>query len=150
MLFNRTIKENILYGKLDADNAKIRKVCEMANALAFIESNIEDLDKEKRAQKIKKDLTSEIETICASHPSFLAIKQALLSKSDDILELLLQVFTKSDAKAMALLASDPQSLLSQLEENEANLGKGMRWDELVLRIEWKCEIETLLKRNDIS
>jgi len=33
VLFNRTIKENILYGKLDADNAKIRKVCEMANAL---------------------------------------------------------------------------------------------------------------------
>jgi ATP-binding cassette subfamily B (MDR/TAP) protein 1 len=48
VLFNRTIKENVLYGNLDADNAKIRKVCEMANALTFIESNIEDLDKEKR------------------------------------------------------------------------------------------------------
>lgn len=26
----------------------------------------------------------------------------------------------------------------------------MRWDELVLRIEWNCEMETLLKRDDIS
>lgn len=41
-------------------------------------------------------------------------------------------------------------MLNQLEENEANLGKGMRWDELVLRIEWKCEVENLFKRSDIS
>lgn len=46
LLFNRTIKENLLYGNLDADNAKIRKACEMANALTFIESNIEDLDED--------------------------------------------------------------------------------------------------------
>jgi len=26
----------------------------------------------------------------------------------------------------------------------------MRWDELVLRIEWMCEMETLFKRSDIS
>jgi ABC-type glutathione transport system ATPase component len=51
---------------------------------------------------------------------------------------------------MESIMRDPQSLLTQLEENEANLGKGMRWDELVLRIEWKCEMENLFKRNDIS
>jgi hypothetical protein len=51
---------------------------------------------------------------------------------------------------MKFIVQDPQSLLTQLEENEANLGKGMRWDELVLRIEWKCEMENLFKRNDIS
>lgn len=112
VLFNRSIKENILYGKLDADNAKIRKVCEMANALTFIESNIEDLDKEKRAQKIKQELTAEIDSVCAAYPSFVAIKEALLAKSDEVLDLLLQVFTKSDAKALATLARDPRSLLS--------------------------------------
>lgn len=51
---------------------------------------------------------------------------------------------------MKLIVEDPQSMLNQLEENEANLGKGMRWDELVLRIEWKCEVENLFKRSDIS
>jgi ABC-type multidrug transport system fused ATPase/permease subunit len=64
VLFNRTIKENIIYGKLDADNARIRKVCEMANALTFIESNIEDLDKDKRILKIKSDLAAELTNIC--------------------------------------------------------------------------------------
>ena len=61
----------------------------MANALTFIESNIEDLDKEKRAQKIKEELTAEINSICAKYPPFAAIKDQLLSKSDDVLDLLL-------------------------------------------------------------
>jgi ATP-binding cassette subfamily B (MDR/TAP) protein 1 len=33
ILFNMTIKENILYGNQNADDAKVRKVAEMANAL---------------------------------------------------------------------------------------------------------------------
>lgn len=46
LLFNTTIKENILYGNDQADDIKVRQVAQMANALQFIESNIEDLDKE--------------------------------------------------------------------------------------------------------
>ena len=110
-MFNRSIKDNILYGKLDADNAKVRKVCEMANALTFIESNIEDLEEDKRIQKIKDDLTAEIDVICKQYPSFCLFKDKLLSKSNDLLDLLLQVFTKSDAKAMELFSKDPSSLL---------------------------------------
>lgn len=60
VLFNKTIKENILYGDLEADNAKIRKVCEMANALTFIESNIEDLDADQKKEKIIENLKQEI------------------------------------------------------------------------------------------
>jgi ABC-type multidrug transport system fused ATPase/permease subunit len=111
ILFNRSIKDNVLYGKLDADNAKVRKVCEMANALTFIESNIEDLDKEKRVHKIKEDLTNEIDVICKKYPSFIQFKEKLLSKSNDVLDLLLQVFTKSDAKAMEIFSKDPRSLV---------------------------------------
>ena len=33
LLFNMTIKENILYGNEDADDMKVRQVAEMANAL---------------------------------------------------------------------------------------------------------------------
>jgi len=47
LLFNTTIKENILYGNDKADDAKVRQVAQMANALQFIESNIEDMDKEE-------------------------------------------------------------------------------------------------------
>ena len=33
LLFNTTIKENILYGNDQADDAKVRQVAQMANAL---------------------------------------------------------------------------------------------------------------------
>lgn len=46
VLFNQTIKQNILYGDLDASDEQVLKVAQMANALTFIESNVEDLDKD--------------------------------------------------------------------------------------------------------
>jgi ABC-type sugar transport system ATPase subunit len=150
VLFNRTIKENILYGQLDADNAKIRKVCEMANALTFIESNIEDLDKDTQIQRIKDELIVEIDRLCAGHPAFAAIKPMLISKSNEVQDVLLQILVKSDAKAIALFTTSPAAMLKQIEANEAGLGKGMRWDELVLRIEWQCEVEQLLKRDNLT
>ena len=47
LLFNTTIKENILYGNDQADDTKVRQAAQLANALQFIESNIEDLEKEE-------------------------------------------------------------------------------------------------------
>jgi len=52
LLFNTTIKQNILYGNPDADDAKVRQVAQMANALQFIESNIEDLEKDDVQKEI--------------------------------------------------------------------------------------------------
>ncbi|MDE8345657.1 MAG: glucan ABC transporter ATP-binding protein/ permease [Acidocella sp.] len=37
LLFNRSIRENLLVGKPDASEAQLRRACEMAEALAFIE-----------------------------------------------------------------------------------------------------------------
>lgn len=37
-LFHRTLKENIAYGRLDADDAAIRQACRLAHADAFIEA----------------------------------------------------------------------------------------------------------------
>lgn len=43
MLFNESIKDNILYGKKDATDQKISEVCELANAIGFIEQNADNL-----------------------------------------------------------------------------------------------------------
>jgi ABC-type multidrug transport system fused ATPase/permease subunit len=37
ILFNQTIKENILYGKVTASDAEVQRAAELANALGFIE-----------------------------------------------------------------------------------------------------------------
>jgi len=43
LLFNYTIRENILYGNQNASNEEIRKAAQIANAAGFIEGN--SLDK---------------------------------------------------------------------------------------------------------
>ncbi len=61
ILFNQSIKDNILYGEPTASDADIRRVCEQANALQFIESNFEELDKEQRAQFTRDELVKKFE-----------------------------------------------------------------------------------------
>jgi ABC-type multidrug transport system fused ATPase/permease subunit len=39
LLFNTTIKENILYGNDKADDYKVWQAAQLANALSFIESS---------------------------------------------------------------------------------------------------------------
>jgi ABC-type multidrug transport system fused ATPase/permease subunit len=43
VLFNDTIKNNIIYGTDNVDDKKIYEVAEMANALGFIEHNLDDI-----------------------------------------------------------------------------------------------------------
>lgn len=43
LLFNETIKENILFGNLDATDHEIRTVATQANAMGFIMQNDDDV-----------------------------------------------------------------------------------------------------------
>ena len=56
LLFNQTIKENILFGKEDSTDAKVYQIAEAANALQFIESNFEELTPEEQLDNIRKDI----------------------------------------------------------------------------------------------
>ena len=47
ILFNRTIKENILYGKLDATDEEVYKAALNANAIDFIEAEQKEFTKEE-------------------------------------------------------------------------------------------------------
>jgi hypothetical protein len=58
--------------------------------------------------------------------------------------------TKTDKIALDLIGNDPVSFVKQLDQSEASIGKGMRWDELVLRIEWNCEVEKIRDRTDLK
>lgn len=69
VLFNTTIKENILYGELNASDEQVLKVAEMANALTFIESNVEDLTKDERREQNTKDLTNLLEQLTSHRPA---------------------------------------------------------------------------------
>jgi ABC-type multidrug transport system fused ATPase/permease subunit len=53
VLFDLSIKENILYGNRDAKDSDVYRCAELANALAFIESDIEKRDKASKMKKYK-------------------------------------------------------------------------------------------------
>jgi len=60
ILFNTSIKDNILYGNLNATDFEVRKAALLANALTFIETNVEDLEKEDLLKKIREDLLASL------------------------------------------------------------------------------------------
>jgi ABC-type proline/glycine betaine transport system ATPase subunit len=56
VLFNMSIKDNILYGLPEASDAKVHQIAEMANALTFIESNFEELSPEEQLDVVHKEI----------------------------------------------------------------------------------------------
>ena len=106
VLFNATIKENILYGQLDASDEQVLKVAEMANALTFIESNVEDLTKDERRDRNAKDLSDLLQKLSNEHPELIDIETSPLSAKEKLL--LLQVLQKADKNALSKICQEPQ------------------------------------------
>lgn len=141
VLFNQTIKQNILYGDTDASDEQILKVAEMANALTFIESNVEDLDKEERIKQNAKDLKEIHLKHLVDRPSLKDLDLADLSETQT--SLLLQVLNKADSVALDMIAKQPIQLMNQLKRDSQIAG--MRWDDLVLRFELQCNLTSYLE-----
>lgn len=101
ILWNQTIKDNVLYGKPGASDVEIRHACELANATSFIESDFEELDKAERVAKAKEQLTEKINDLSKQ---FLQISNLeSLADNESITPLLLEVLTKADTKALNLI-----------------------------------------------
>lgn len=60
LLLNQTIRDNIVYGHPDATDFEVRKAALLANALSFIEQDIEDLEKDERIRKMRTDTESRL------------------------------------------------------------------------------------------
>lgn len=69
IIFNYSILENILYGKPDATNTEVKKACEMANCMEFIENhggdNKEELAFDDSAQALLKEMADNRDKLIA-------------------------------------------------------------------------------------
>lgn len=94
VLFNASIKENILFGESNATDAQVRKYAEMANALQFIESNFEELTE---AQQIE-NMQESFKEICKK-------KQEVNNLNPDVAKKLMELgeSTKSDLVVLKLI-----------------------------------------------
>lgn len=146
ILFNTTIKQNILFGKPGSSDAKIRQVAEMANALQFIESNFEELTPEEQLDEVRKDIRKLVDDIKAP-----ALKE--LSKLADLQALTVAKFAleNRDKKFEAVLKANPELFNSVVKNElcEKNI-KGMKWDDLIIRHEWKYSIVKYLEEHSLT
>lgn len=137
VLFNTSIKENILYGDLHASDEQVLKVAEMANALSFIESKIESMDRDKRVLVQKEELRKMIADFAAHRPGISALSDRLYDETQ--LSLLLQTLQKADSILLDNIAENSEMFI-ELLVRESKIA-GMRWDILVISFEWLVEYE---------
>lgn len=152
LLFNTTIKENILYGNDKADDAKIRQVAQMANALQFIESNIEDLDKEDVQVEIAKRFVQKCNSEKEQYTQIATLAKLYdVSKTDtqnltfDQMRIIEELLIQADHQLKAEINAQVDLFVEIVKKNSAI--KGTRWDDIVTKFEYEVlELPTFDKQ----
>ena len=136
VLFNESIKENILFGDLGCSDAKVRQVAEMANALQFIESNFEELKEHEQLEVVRREINQQSTKL--SIPELTE-----LSKLADLKALMITKFAieNGDVKFFKFLKDNSQFFIDIIKDELCGQSlQGMKWDDLILRTEWKWSI----------
>lgn len=140
ILFNKSIKENILYGKLDATDEEVYKAALKANAIGFIEADQVDLTPEQQRAQTDQQLTEKLDQL--QHGMDVS---SLRARSEGYgarqRELLLEVLSNSDDAFEALMRSNLEKFLDFFDTN--GTVSGMKWDDLVVRFEWVLELDRI-------
>jgi hypothetical protein len=114
----------------------------MANALQFIESNIEDLEKEEVQKEIARRLTEKINSEKQHYPQFARIL-GLYDESGastnsgltfDQMRLIEEALIQADHGLKAAINSNIDLFIEVVKQKSAV--KGCRWDEIVMRFEY--------------
>ncbi len=102
-----SIKENILYGNSEASDIRVRQVAEMANAIQFIEQNLEELDRDQLKAQIEKNFTDIVETLKGEYPTCSQLhdlyRKERLNLED--IKLLTEMLEKADSSLMKKVSS---------------------------------------------
>jgi len=129
-----SIKDNILYGLPEASDAKVHQIAEMANALTFIESNFEELSPEEQLDVVHKEIRD-----LADKLKIQKLKE--LSKIPDLvaLNIVRFVLENCDSVFKEWLEDHPDYFNTIVKDEvcEKPSAKSMKWDDLIIRCEWK-------------
>lgn len=138
LLFNTTIKENILYGNDKADDAKVRQVAQMANALQFIESNIEDLEADDINNRIEKKFIDITQKEMHKYPNIGNLskiyKENTWQTNYEEMRLIEELIAQSDHVLKATINSNTDLFIATIQKYSSV--KGIRWDDIVHKFEY--------------
>lgn len=109
VLFNKTIKENILYGKTDATDEEVYIAADKANCIDFIEGNTGDgSDQPSIDQKLKELKKSNYELVTI-------IESAISTDDDKVKQLVYDLLSNADAKFLSLINKDSERFINSLK-----------------------------------
>jgi hypothetical protein len=106
----------------------------MANALQFIESNIEDLDKEEVQIQIEKKFIETAQKIGEKYNNIGLINKQSSSLTFDQMRLIEEILLQADIKLKELIDKNIEGFLFSVKESSKV--KGIRWDDIVNRFEY--------------
>ena len=77
ILFNTTIKQNILYGELDANDEEVYKAALKANAVGFIEGTAVDMKPEEEEKDVESKFEKKIEELATTYAKLQSLNEGL-------------------------------------------------------------------------
>lgn len=103
VLFNTTIKENILFGKPDATDEEVYIAAQKANALKFImQQDNEELSKEELAAKLDAELKEAVyDSKIANYPNIAALYPQFTDKAESLKQLVIDVLTSMNTEMLS-------------------------------------------------
>lgn len=152
VLFNMSIKDNILYGNEAASDLRVRQVAEQANALSFIESNIEELENEELKDQLVSNFRQRLTEHSQAYPNLQVLDEHFANQklSIDNIKLIADIFDKTDDKFKAALNSDVPSFVALIDQQSIGT-EAMRWDDIVVLFEWssaeRVQIQELVRQS---
>ena len=114
VLFNTTIKKNILFGKPEATDEEVYIAAQKANALQFIESNAEDLTPEQKRLNLGTDLKKAFDALNGKHPNIANLQSEFVNSPDNVKQLVLELVSSIDENILHRASADPESFLNSI------------------------------------
>lgn len=88
----------------------------MANALAFIESDLEDKSKEERSAQTLEKAKALVSNLTESNRKFECFDASFWERSADTIEIVYSLLENADKKALDLFSCDPSQIILTVDE----------------------------------
>ena len=148
VLFNTDIKTNILFGKPDATDEEVYIAAQKANALQFIESNVEDLTPEQKLQNLSTDLKKAFEALKTKFPNVANLFTDYENQPPNIKQLVLELLNSVNESLLAKANDSIENFKQAIDKCAAKFGSG--WADIIINFNWHSELAGICEQSKLA
>lgn len=143
MLFNTTIKKNILFGKPDATDEEVYIAAQKANAIEFIEdTTTESLTDAEKKERLDNQLKAAFEELGTKNaPAIVQLQADFADSSKLVKQTLVDLLKNSSDEFFVQANGDPEGFKKAIEGALEKYGAS--WEDIVIRFEWRQELDDI-------